>query len=236
MERFGLDAHRSGTAMLAFGVVGLLLAAVVAVGLVAGALRIGSLQTNLEDDRQAAVEGLEAVSASLGHAAVGVTNLGATLETTQTALEDMSSTLGSFADTTDSLANGLGFSVLGQQPLLGAAQGFRDLSGQLRTFSATTGQLAVDLARNQGDLVATTADLEELQRQVDKLTARLQSAEGIGPLVTFLAWGIVLLAALVAWIAAAAALVAWLGWRLRRPVPVVTTPLGPGTAPPSGTT
>jgi hypothetical protein len=36
----------------------------------------------------------------------------------------------------------------------------------------------------------------------------------------------------VAWIAAAAGLFAWLGWRLRRPVVVVATAMGPPDGPP----
>jgi hypothetical protein len=228
MERLGIDIHRFGTGLLVFGLVGILLAGAVAIGLVASAASIRSLEGSLEDDRQAAIEALDTVSVSLGHAAQATGNLRTTLGTTQTTLQTTGETLDTFAETSDALAEGLAFSILGQQPLAEAGRRFEELADQLRTFSEATTELAGDLAMNQQDLVAITTDLRELQRQVDQLAARLADFDGTGRLVGLLSGGILLLAGLAAWVAAAGALCAWLGWRLRRPVVVTATPVDPG--------
>lgn len=228
MERLGIDVHRFGTGLLVFGLVGLLLAGAVAIGLVAGAASVRSLEGSLEDDRNAAIEALGTVSLSLGHASQATGNLGTTLDTTRSTLQTTSTTLDTFADTSDALASGLGFSVLGQQPLAGAASKFAVLADQLRTFSGSTAKLANDLGRNQQDLVEITTDLQELQREVDQLSGRLEDFDGMSRLVDLFSWGLLLLAGLATWVAAAGALCAWVGWRLRKPLVLTATPLDPG--------
>ena len=60
------------------------------------------------------------------------------------------------AGVSDELSNNLGFNILGQQPLAGAATRFKDFSTRLRTFQGMTGGLSDNLSTNADDLTALT--------------------------------------------------------------------------------
>jgi len=216
MQTLGVDSRRLGGALVAFGSIGVVLAGIVALALVLGGLSVRSLADELEATRLAFVDSLERTSASMSDAATATANLRSTLESTQTTLTDTSATLDDLAGAVDSLAGALDFSILGQQPLLGAAEAFAGVADRLRTFSGDLDAVAVDLVANQADLGEMTADLRDLQTGVDALAERVDAFDRTDQLVSMVSWGLVLLGAVAAWIATAGAIAAWFGRRLRR--------------------
>jgi hypothetical protein len=233
MQTLGVDGRRLGGALAVFGSLGVALAGIVAVALVVGGLSIRSLADDLEATRLAFVDSLERTSASMSDAATATANLGATLGSTETTLVDTSTTLADLAGAVDSLAGALDFSILGQQPLLGAAEGFAGVADRLRTFSGDLDAVAVDLVANQADLGEITADLRDLQAGVDALAERVDAFDRTEQLVATMSWGLVLLGAVAAWIAAAGAIAAWIGWRLRQIAGGDSRDGDPGVADPS---
>lgn len=224
MQVLGVDGRRFGTALVAFGVVGVILAGAVAVALVLGGLSVRSLADDLEADRLALVESLESASGSMGNAATSTANAQETLGSTETAIRDANETLADLATSVDSLAGALDFEVLGQQPLAGAAASFAGLADTIRGFSDDLDAIAVDLVANQDDLERMAEGLRDLETRLTALATRVAAFDRTDEFVAMAAWSFVLLGAVAAWIAAAGALIAWVGWRLRQIAATGTPP------------
>ncbi len=224
MQTLGIDDRRFGSALLVFGLVGVLVAGIVAIALLLGGVQVRSMADELEADRLALVDSLKDASVAVGGASLAAANARATLGSTEAAIRNANETLLSLAESVDSLADALHFQVLGQQPLAGAADSFAALADQVRGFSDDLDAIAVDLVSNQKDLDDMSEGLRDLQRRLDALTTRIEEFDRVDELVSMASWGIVLLGAVVAWVAAAGGIVAWLGWRLRRGVPAPIPP------------
>jgi hypothetical protein len=216
MRILGLDARRLGSGLVAFGLVGVVIGALAAIALGTSGIAARSLEDRLVAGQASLANGLTQASESVGQAATAMGNLQATILTTQKTLTDTSDALTSFADTSDALAQGLGFSVLGQQPLAGAATQFAQLSVKLRTFAADAEALSTNLSANATDLEVMSAQLTKLQSQLSRLGQDLAASNAAGGIATGLMLGTLLGAALCAWVAGLAGFLAWLGLRLRR--------------------
>lgn len=216
VESLGTDGRRLGGGLVAFGLVGLALAVVVAVALVLGGFAVRSMGDELEASRVALADSMSRASTSVGSAALATANMRATLESTEAALTRTGETLADVADALDALVGALDFSILGQQPLAGAADAFAGLADSMRGYADDVDAIAVDLRSNQQDLDDMTADLRDLQRRIDDLAERVEAFDRVDEIVAIASFGLLLVGALTAWIAIGGGLVAWLGWRLRR--------------------
>jgi hypothetical protein len=215
MQALVRDPRRTGTALLVFGIVGVFLAAVLAIGLFFGAARAASLGDRLESARTSLVETLQDASFSVGRTALATANLGATVRSSEQALRDTSDLLRDASTAVDSLATAIDISILGQRPFDAAAAQLEALADSLAVTSGSTDELASDLVSNAADLEAIEEELRAIQARLDEAAAELEAGSDLGPLVGMLTLGLVLVGALALWIAIAAGLVAWLGRRLR---------------------
>jgi hypothetical protein len=216
MDRLGIAPRRLGTALLAFGLVGLVLAAIVAAGLIAGAAAARNLDERLDADQARLVELLDQLVATVDRAAVTTDNAGRTLATTGQTVDAAGAMLDGLAVVADELAGSLDFSILGQRPLAGAARQFGAFAEEVRVLGVSVDQLSASLETNAGDTAALAADIERLSGQVDGIAERIASFDRTSELVDLLVAGSFLLGLLVAWLAVAAGFTAWVGWRLRR--------------------
>ena len=222
-----MDRRRLGTGMLVFGLIGMVIAAIVAVSLVYGAFAARNLDERLEADQAQITSALERVSASMTSLATTTSNAGTTLSTTSQVLIDAEHVLQQASDTLTVLSSALNISILGNQPFATASQRMSELAVTVSSFEARAAALGENLHRNAVDTEEMTGRIEDLGEQVDSLAERIGGFDRIGELVALLIGGIVLAALLTAWVAFAAAFCAWAGWRLRRhatPVPAPTTP------------
>ena len=215
MAWLGVDRRRMGTALLVFGVIGMVLAGIVAAGLIAGAIAARNLDDRIAADQARLVQTLDRIDATMAQTVTTIGNAGATLNTTSETIGSAADVLGRVAETSDELSQSLDFSILGSQPLQGAATRFGQLAatpGRSRTrppASPTTS------ASNAGDTAALADRVDELRDEVSALESRIASFEVTGQLVWLLVGGILLLSLLVAWLAVAGAGCAWFGYRLR---------------------
>jgi hypothetical protein len=228
MDTHDIDRRRLGSGLLAFGLVGLVLAAIVASGLIAGAIAARNVDERLAEDQARLVQLLDQLVATVDRAASTTDNAGNTLATTSRTVASAAVMLEGLAAGSDQRAASLDFSILGQQPLAGAAVRFGELAEQVRAVRADVDELARSLDTNAQDTSDLAADIEQVSDQVDAIAVRLASFDRTEALVDLLVGGMVLIGLLVAWLAVAAALLAWLGWRLRRAVPDATTVGGSG--------
>ncbi|HEX5828784.1 MAG TPA: hypothetical protein VFY23_14765 [Candidatus Limnocylindrales bacterium] len=216
MEWLGVDLRRLGTTLLAFGVVGMLIAGIVAVGLVAGAFAARNLDDRLAANQARLVATLDNVDATIAQTVTTVDNAGATLTTTSETLDSARGVLSDVGATAAELSSSLDFTILGSRPLAGAAARFGELAVQVRGFEEKAGALADNLAVNAGDTRALAEDIELLRADLAAATERLAAFEATGELASLLVAGILLLGLLVAWLAVAGAGCAWMGLKLRR--------------------
>jgi hypothetical protein len=225
MEWLGVDRRRLGTGMLVFGLVGMVIAGIVAVALVYGAFAARNLDERLAADQAQITSSLERVSVSMESLATTTANAGTTLTTTSQVLIDAQLVLDQAADTLTTLASALNISILGSQPFATASQRMTELAASVSSFESRAAALGENLHQNAVDAEAMTGRIEDLGEEVDTLSERIDGFDRIGELVNLLIGGIVLAALLTAWVAFAAAFCAWAGWRLRRQAVVVSVPV-----------
>ena len=240
MEWLGVDRRRLGAALLVFGLVGLLLAGIVAGALVAGGFAARHLDDQIVAAQNQAGASLTRLTLTMDSVAQSVDNASATLGTSRDGVIHAADAIGGVADTADSLATSLDITILGQQPFTSAVANLRSLETKVRTFQGDAIKLAANLDQNTNDAATIAGEVRDMRSQVAELAGALTSFARTREVVGLAVGGIVLGALLTLWQAVLAAGIAWMGWRLRRrpsatAKPTVTvsdaaTEGGPGSA------
>lgn len=202
--------------MILFGLAGVVMAGIVAVALILGAVAARDLDTRLEADQARIAASLTRLSVTMESLAVTTGNAGATLTTSGAAMSDARDVLDAAAGSTVALAEALDISILGSQPFAQASERLQNLALTISTFKSKAEALAVDLDQNAADAAVMTGQIRQLKDQVTELASRIAGFDRIGEIVNLVLGGIVLVGLLTAWIAIGAAFCAWVGWRLRR--------------------
>jgi outer membrane murein-binding lipoprotein Lpp len=216
MDWLGASPRRLGTVLLVFGLVGVVLAGILALGLIGGAVSARNLDDRIATDQARLAATLERLTTTVDQLASTTDHAGATLRTTSAMVGAAGDALDELAAATDALADGLDFSVFGQQPLAGAAGRFANLGEQIRVFADGTDALAANLDTNAIDVAELADRIRAVGKDVEELAARVGAFDRTGDIVGLLVGGILLGGLVDAWLAVGAALIAWLGWRLRR--------------------
>ena len=216
MEWLGLNRRRLGTGMVLFGLAGVLMAGIVAVALILGAVAARDLDTRLEADQARIAASLTRLSVTMESLATTTGNAGATLVTSSEAMADARDVLDTAAGSTVALAEALDISILGSQPFAQASERLQNLALSISTFQGKAESLAINLHQNAADADVMTDQIRQLKGQVTELASRIAGFDRIGEIVNLVLGGIVLAGLLTAWIAIGAAFCAWVGWKLRR--------------------
>jgi hypothetical protein len=224
VEWLGIDRRRLGTAMVVFGLVGLVIAGVVAAALIGGAFAARNLDDRLEADQARIAATLQRVSGSMTSLASTTDHAADTLATTSATLTDAGAVLDSASEASRELSSNLNISILGSQPFEGASRRLATLADTIDTFKGRADELAQNVDLNASDTAAMSEAIASLQGDLDDLAARVAEFDRIGAIVDLVLGGILLAALLTAWVAVLAAFVAWAGWKLRRVVAVVIEP------------
>ncbi len=198
--------RRIGRALVAFGIVGLVTAALLAALTVAviGPLAIAAAQ--LEGQREATGAALNSAAGALDAAATSAENVTPSLAQSEAALRDGAAATSQLADAAGGLA--------------AISSAFADTAARSRALSDDLTRTADALARNEADAGAVAGQLDALAREVRSLRSSVTGGPTIpgGPAiielaaVAFVVLGLVLLG----WLATAAAVCTWLGRRLLR--------------------
>ena len=215
MTLLGIERRRAGNALLAFGVIGVILAGVIALALVGTAIATRDLDDRLQADQARLAETLDELSVSTAAAVRSIENAAGTLDTTGASVQDARDVLEELATASDSLADSLGITIFGNQPFAGAAQRFRTFSDRVRVFSEDATDIADALATNSEDIGALADRVGLMETQLSDYAERVAGSERIGQIGTWIAVSVLLGGLLAAWLAVAAGACAWVGWRLR---------------------
>ncbi len=216
MERLGLDIRRLGTAMVVFGLVGVVVAGIVSLGLISGAVAARNLDERVAAEQARLTATLARLDSTMRQLVTTTGNAGATLATTSETLAGAGEVLGRVGDTAQDLSSSIDISILGNRPLASAAARFAQLADEVRAFQGDAVRLSGNLAVNAADVDDLAGELDLLREEMAALAARVAAFEATGELVSLLVGGILLVGLLVAWLAVAAAACTWAGLRLRR--------------------
>lgn len=167
-------------AYAAIGVVFLLVAVLVGAPLVDRADRLASSASGSLDSAAAAAaaaaDSLDGFEGSLGQA--------------RTSTQQAAGLTSDAAGTMDSLADAMGLSVLGAQPLLPLADEFRTTAGELRDLGASLGGIGQALSANQSDLGSVGAQLDRLAQELGALRGGIgQEQASASPPLSWLFYG-----------------------------------------------
>ena len=216
MEWLGVDRHRLGTAMLVFGLAGVVVAAVVAVALALGALAARDLDDRLAADQAKVAASLTRLSVTMESLATTTRDARTTLETSSETLAEARDVIATTSTTLVALSAALDISILGSRPFAGASEQVAELARTIAAFEGRTETLAVNLHQNAADASVMADHVRSIKTQLNELSARIAGFDRIGEMVALLIGGILLAALLTAWVGIAAGFCAWAGWVLRR--------------------
>ncbi len=218
MEWLDIDRHRLGSAMLVFGLVGLVLAAIVGAALAAGVSAVRNL-----DDRIAAAESqmgasLTRLTLTIDGIAQSVDNTSGTLATARDSAAQAANSLNDVANATGAIANSLDVTVAGQQPFASTVVSLRSLQSHLHEVQAEAIALAANLDENVTGVSQTAQQIRDMRSQFAELAGTFAGFADARGTVSLAVGGIALAGLLTLWQAILAAWIAWAGLRLRRHV------------------
>lgn len=220
----GAARRRTGRALLAFGIAGLVLVALAAV-LVIGALGAADDAAGSFDDQRARVVALlDPTEAVLLRSAGTAENAGASLEVSARSARDAAELTTQLATAMDQMAVAAQLDVFGVRPFAALGDALIGVAMRSRTLAEDLVTTATALDANVEDSRATAADLRELATDLAALRTELGAVDtaaggaGLGgglDATTAIAIARIVLLGLLAWLAVPALAATWLGWHWR---------------------
>ena len=205
-------------ALIAYGVVGLLLAA-------GSLLLVARTLPTLESiDRQSVelVRWLDVTAGGIGDVERGASNAGTSLESAAASARSAAALSDDLSATMASMRDASGLSILGSRPFAGLTDDFDRVSGRAHALASNMTELAGSLDSNKADFAAVASDAIALRMQVTELRDVVagDGSTGLeGPVGRF----VLVLVGLILWLAlpAVASLIGGVVWlrELDRPPP-----------------
>jgi hypothetical protein len=211
--------RRRGTALIGFGAVGLALLLALAVIVALSLDGLGRAATDLAGQRDSAIAMLEPAADALDKAATSAANAGASLTSASAAARRASALTTQLAGAFDGLAELGAFEILGARPFGALTGEFTSVATEARTLSRDLVTTADALDANVTDSTTVAADLRTLSDQLQRLKDSVQA--GASPTAdpattgTLLRIALVVILALLAWLAVPAVVAIELGRRWR---------------------
>jgi hypothetical protein len=191
----------TGLALAAYGVAGLLLLAVAAIGLARPLEQLGALGGAVETERRSLVSTLRETSQTLADAGVGFGGFGESLAQARQSTDRAAALARDVSSTMSGIARASEVTVLGVQPLAQLAPQFDRAALQLQQLGTDMDGIGTAMTRNSADVEKARADIGRIRVQVEALASAAE-ATGI-PAGTPAELSIMRLAlyALIAWLA-----------------------------------
>jgi hypothetical protein len=210
------ELRRLSSALLGYGIVGLAVAAIGLIALVAGLGRVNALSDRLRQEAGGVSGALERTATVLDDAATSARGFGATIDSSTAALTTAAADLRAIVPqlrAIETQANAI--NILGSQPLAPLAGLFGQIAGQLTDLDSQLDGVATNLGTNRAALDANAASLAALATETRTLGDRLDddSLTGVVDDVRWLLIAVLAVGTLGAAVPAAGAL--FLGWWLR---------------------
>lgn len=212
---------RLANGLIAYGVVGLVLALVAALALAWAGGRFASLGGRIETQAAAIADTLDKSATALQDASASATSFAVTLERTPPIVRQVADALGEVETGLQSISTQLAqIDILGRQPLGGTAERVATMAAALDGLDTRLGLVASDLEGNRDALLANSASLAALSEQLTSVADQLRSESLSSALADIRAVLLVFGVILLTWIVLPSAGALGLGWWLRRQIAV----------------
>jgi hypothetical protein len=178
---FGYRSVRSAAiALLAYGVLGLVITIVMLIVGLATFKQIDALQATVERQRASLVRSIRTVSATVKDTATTTSNfetsIGGARDSADAASKLANDTAGTFRD----LAAASNIQIFGVQPLAGIAPQFDRSADQLQQLAISLGATRDALAQNRNDIQRVGTDLTQLNGELDNIANSLDQPGTLG--------------------------------------------------------
>jgi hypothetical protein len=207
---------RLANGLIAYGVIGLVLALIAALALVWAGGRFSSLGGRIESQAAAIAATLDASAEALQDASTSATSFAVTLERTPPIVRQVASALADIEASLQAVSGQLTqIDILGRQPLAGTAERVTNMAAALDGLDARLELVAGDLEGNRDALLANSASLAALGEQLTSVAEQLRSEDLGSALADIRAVLVVFGLILLTWIVLPSAGALALGWWLR---------------------
>ena len=213
--------RRLATGLIAYGVIGLVLAVIAAIALVWAGGRLDAVGARVETKVADIAETLDRTATVLADASASADSFAVTLERTPPIVRQAAQIVADLETDLRTLSSQFAsVQIVGRQPLAGVATVFDSMASNLDGLDARLGLIATDLESNKAALLANADSLAALGDQLGVIADDLQSGTVEDSLDDLKAVITVLSFVLLVWIVIPAAGALGLGWWLRREVGV----------------
>jgi hypothetical protein len=214
---FSPDSRRRlGLALVAYGVVGIVLAVVIAGTGLWAALRVDDVSARIESQRTELVAAVATTTDLVGTLADTLDRARPGLEQVTISASRLSTLADQISTTADDLAGRLDVRILGLQPFAGMSTQVRGIADQTRGLQGDLATIAPAITAASDGTGSIADGLRALETRLGTLEARMSA---LGPFDEYGRWlfiGLVLVVLLDVWLAIPAALALVIGRRLRR--------------------
>jgi hypothetical protein len=213
--------RRLATGLIAYGVIGLILAVIAAIALIYAGGRLSALGGRVEQQIDTVVATLDRTATVLTDASASATSFAVTLERTPPVVRQTADTVAQIRTDLRSAQAQMGeVQILGRQPLSGVADAFGRMASNLDGLDTRLELIAGDLESNRTALLANAASLGALGEQLGTVAEQLETGV-VGESVDDLRVAVIIvMVVLLIWITIPAAGALWLGTWLRGTVGV----------------
>jgi hypothetical protein len=210
---------RLANGLIAYGVIGLILAVAAAIALVWAGGRFASLGGRIETQVASIADTLDRTADVLLDASSSATSFAVTLERTPPIVRQVADAVGDIETSLQGVSTQLSqFEILGRQPLAGTAERVSTMAAALDGLDARLELVAGDLEGNRDALLANSASLGALSEQLTSVADQLRGDDLASALADIRAVLLVFGLILLTWIVLPSAGALALGWWLRREV------------------
>lgn len=171
-----------GVALIAYGVIGVIIFAVVAAAINRPLERVGELSQSVEEQRAALIDTMEQTEDTIRQMSESVRRMDSSLEDAQAAVNRSSAIAQGVALSMFQLRDSMNITIpiINTQPFSGLAPSFDQAGQQLQLLSSDLVTIATSLETNQGDVMVTADSLVSLADSVGVLTETVQEGPGVG--------------------------------------------------------
>ncbi|HET7496377.1 MAG TPA: hypothetical protein VFJ80_13110 [Candidatus Limnocylindrales bacterium] len=213
----GLGRRRLTTALLAYGIVGLILAVAGLIALAWVGGRVAGVTDRVQTQVGDVIDVLDRTSQALRDAASSATSFSATLERTPPAVRQTAQAIADLRGNLRAIEDQFGrIDILGSRPLGNVAGQFGQMATDLDGLDTRLGTIAADLEGNRDALGTNSTSLQALADRLAGVAADARGStesNGLGDLPVII---VVLGMLLVGWTAVPSVGALWLGLWLRR--------------------
>ena len=166
--------RRLARVLIAYGIVGILVAALALVALIVGISRVNGVADRFGGDLGGISRTLDRTSDVLDKASTTARGFGATVDGTTSALATVGADIDSIVPRLQSIAEQTSnLNILGTQPLAAVGTLFRDIGGQLADVRTELTAMSDRLTTNRSALDANATSLGDLAMETRTLSVRL---------------------------------------------------------------